>query len=42
MMFQFRRRISEFIIDETLIKEAGSVDYLWLGIAIGPNNKMIS
>jgi putative transposase len=38
-IFQARRTISEFIIDETLIK-AGS-DYVWLWVAIEPMNKMI-
>jgi putative transposase len=38
-LFISRRSISEFIIDETLIK-VGS-DYVWLRIAIEPKNKMI-
>jgi putative transposase len=38
-IFQSRRTISEFIIDETLIK-AGS-NYVWLWVAIEPRNKMI-
>ena len=38
-IFQSRRRISEFIIDETF-KEAGS-DYVRLWIAIEPKDKMI-
>ena len=38
-IFQSRRRISEFIIDETLIKAGG--DYVWLWIAIKPRYKMI-
>lgn len=38
-IFHSRRRISEFIIDETLIK-AGS-DYVWLWVAIEPGDKMI-
>jgi putative transposase len=38
-LFQSRRTISEFIIDETLIK-AGS-DYVWLWVAIEPKDKMI-
>ena len=38
-IFQSRRKISEFIIDETLIK-AGS-EYVWLWVAIEPKNKMI-
>jgi putative transposase len=38
-IFQIRRTISEFVIDETLIK-AGS-DYVWLWVAIEPRDKMI-
>ena len=39
-IFQIRRTISEFVIDETLIK-AGS-DYVWLWVApIDPRDKMI-
>ena len=38
-ILQTRRIISEFIIDETLIK-AGS-DYVWLWVAIEPRDKMI-
>jgi transposase-like protein len=38
-IFQSRRSISTFIIDETLIK-AGS-DYVWLWVAIEPKYKMI-
>ena len=38
-IFQSRRTISEFIIDETLIK-AGS-DYVWLWVAIEPTDKLI-
>ena len=34
-----RRRISEYIVDETLIK-VGS-EYLWLLVAIEPNNRQI-
>lgn len=36
-LFQFERTISEFIIDETLIKEGG--DYVWLWVAIEPKPK---
>jgi putative transposase len=38
-LFQSRRTISGYIIDETLIK-AGS-DYVWLWVAIEPKDKMI-
>ncbi|MFL6316092.1 MAG: hypothetical protein ACJ73C_05045 [Nitrososphaeraceae archaeon] len=38
-IFQARSTISEFIIDETLIK-VGS-DYVWIWVAIEPMNKMI-
>ncbi|HZA71201.1 MAG TPA: DDE-type integrase/transposase/recombinase, partial [Nitrososphaeraceae archaeon] len=37
--FQARRTVSEFIIDETLIK-AGS-DYVWLWVAIKARDKVI-
>ncbi len=39
MMSTHRKKISEFIIDETLIK-VGS-EYVWLWVAIEPDNKQI-
>ena len=39
MLFQSERTISEFIIDETLIKVGN--DYVWLWVAIEPKDKMI-
>jgi putative transposase len=38
-IFQKKSKVSEFIIDETLIK-AGN-EYIWLWIAVEPTDKMI-
>jgi len=35
-----RKKIDEFIIDETLIR-IGSPEYVWLWVAIEPKNKQI-
>jgi len=37
-----RKKINEFVIDETLIKEVGSSEYIWLWVAIEePGSKRI-